>query len=464
MWNIVFFLMQLAKIRNVSGIVNNTEIDWTKWGTLIAVTALLLMLLGFFGTTTLPQLINEIFVKENLDISSTYYFNVPYKYAFFYDNSSTLVMMRSFSQKRKTGYLEYMDPIKLDLRNKGYRNIVIDKIDYNLIEYSPPPSRYIILAMPKGIFERKMYKIVLSPNMKSVPILENEYIKLSSNDYESISIDFLDGVPGYYRFKFKIEYSYGTEKRTVYTPEYCLFIPGDENYLVISEDEFSISLIEWLLNMPEIIWNESYLNTIQKEDTFSQADIESNGNWYDSPYYRIDKEFPRLILVTRWNQDFDVLLGSYDIMLLNENDKTLKSFEFEGNVPPLLMSASFPEDLAPGQMASIMKIKLIDLFKYNNNGSSVITYGNHSMKVVPFEEFEIDTEITEEEFHTKLNEITEEEFRKLNILKTEKMLSIDPHLSFILAFEISGDSTKYRVKFEEGVPISFDKKIDISSN
>ncbi len=438
--------------------MNNSEIDWTKLGTIIAVIALILMFLGFFGTPTLPQLINEFFVKEKLNISSTYYFDVPYKYAIFYDNSSTLVMMRSFSQGRKTGYLEYMDPIKLDLRNKGYRNIVVDKIDYNLIEYSPLPSRYIILALPKGIFERKMYKIVLSPNMKSVPILENEYIKLSSDDYESILIDFLDGVPGYYRFKFKIEYSYGTEKRTVHTPEYSLFIPGDENYLVISEDDFSISSIERLLNLPENIWKDYYQNFIQKEDTFSQADIESNEHWYDSPYYRMDKEFPRLILVTRWNQDFDFLLGSYDIMLLNENNKTLKSFEFEGNVPPILMSASFPDELAPGQMASIMKIKLIDLLKYNNNGSSVITYGNHSMEVVPFEKFEIDTEITEKEFHTKLNEITEEEFRKLNNLATEKMLSIDPHLSFILAFEVSEDNTKYRLRFEEGVPISLEKK------
>lgn len=144
-------------------------------------------------------------------------------------------------------------------------------------------------------------------------------------------------------------------------------------------------------------------------------------------------------------------------MLLNENNKTLTSFEFEGNVPPILLSASFPDELAPGQMVSIMKIKLIDLFKYNNNGSSVITYGNRSMEIVPFEKFEINTEMTEKE-HTKLNEIIEEEeFRILNNLATEKMLSIDPHLSFILAFEVSEDNTKYWLRFEEGIPISLER-------
>ncbi len=52
--------------------------------------------------------------------------------------------------------------------------------------------------------------------------------------------------------------------------------------------------------------------------------------------------------------------------------------------------------------------------------------------------------------------LTEEDFRKINNEVTEKMLSIDPHLSFILLFT-SEDGIRYRIKFQEGIPLNLEK-------
>ena len=211
---------------------------------------------------------NELIDTGALSAKFSYHYDVPYRYLYYLEDDE-LRKMRLLLPNNHPAAKTLIDPITLYLFNRTANYINIDQINLVLNSYKPLPDRVVVGQLAKGVNDKELFVVNLSPEVSESSVLGNKFIELSSQDGHSILIDFRTYISGIYEFNFDLLYYENENSRLTSSEEFGLaYFDASSDIEWSSLGSFDDNIAEKMLKASSSAWD-----IMRHNDTLSTKEI-----------------------------------------------------------------------------------------------------------------------------------------------------------------------------------------------
>jgi len=233
---------------------------------------------------------NSVFQKSSIMMTARYYTEkgsvAPRGNAYFINENNKIEKMlihpvdpydvHTTILNYSTGYDQDIEKIKpattllINISNNSKSSLTIESLDLIVDSFLSLPKKYVAQYYRKGFIKRKKIEIRLSKKIKKYPLFDaqEEWLNLSSGDFQGFTINIIDSEPGIYMFHFSAIVITRNSYSSLNSNNFRLFIPRKE---VLNETGlfcwFSYpdnKAAEDLLNLPEHIFKQLSEISIRK--------------------------------------------------------------------------------------------------------------------------------------------------------------------------------------------------------